>query len=183
MFSFKKITYLFDEFIFTFGKTDPQFKQILFKLLSSVIPDLYFLPVRLVNNYLLVLTGIKLNIFKCYIRTGFSIDHPEYLTLGDNVFLNRNITIEGTGKVCIGNNVQIGPNVSITTSNHDISDNMNAEVLNTIIEDNTWVGACAVITPGVTIGPNVIVGAGAVVTKCFDNCMIAGNPARVIKQL
>ena len=90
--------------------------------------------------------------------------------------------------VKIGRNAFIGPNVSMYTACHPLeADERNkgiewAEPIT--IGDNVWIGGGVTIVPGVTIGDNVVIGAGSVVTKSFpDNCLIAGNPARIIKHI
>ncbi|KRL97338.1 hypothetical protein FD28_GL001768 [Levilactobacillus hammesii DSM 16381] len=87
------------------------------------------------------------------------------------------------GGITIEDNVQIGPNVTLLTANHDIKQ-MN--ILNTKpihIKQGAWIGARAIILPGITIGEHAIVGAGSVVTKSVANFdVVAGNPAKVIKR-
>ena len=91
-------------------------------------------------------------------------------------------------QVNIGDNCLIGPQVGIYTACHPIdpierrSGIEFAKAIN--IGDNCWIGGHATINPGVTLGDNVVVASGAVVTKSFeDNVVIGGNPARIIKQI
>lgn len=118
----------------------------------------------------------------------FRCDYGCNIHIGDNFFANFNFTILDEAEVRIGNNVFVGPNVSIYTACHPLD----AELRNTAVEwaesvtigNNVWIGGSAVILPGVTIGNNVVVGAGAVVTKDVpSDCVVAGNPAKIIKQL
>jgi len=110
------------------------------------------------------------------------------LELGSNVKINENVRIRKG--VIIGSNVEIAPGVTILTSNHkidrlDIPINAQGvtEVRTVNIEDNTWIGTNAIILPGVTIGKGSVVGAGGVVTKTFSaNSIIAGSPAKLIKE-
>ena len=88
----------------------------------------------------------------------------------------------------IGNNVLIGPGVVISSVGHPISTKgRRAHLARTnpvVIGDDVWIGANATIIPGVTIGNNVIIAAGAVVTEDVpDNCMVAGVPARFVKEI
>lgn len=88
------------------------------------------------------------------------------------------------GKISIGKGTWIAQNVGLITENHNINDlNEHDEPKNIIIGDNCWIGMNVVILPGVHLGNNTVVGAGAVVTKSFEegNCVIAGNPAKIIK--
>ncbi len=89
-------------------------------------------------------------------------------------------------KIYIGSSVYIAPGVGLITTNHDFSDlSKHQEGKDIIIGDKSWIGMNAVVLPGVQLGEKTIVGAGAVVTKSFPqgNCVIAGNPARVIREI
>ena len=89
-------------------------------------------------------------------------------------------------KTIIGKDVFIAPNVGIITCNHDTNNpSEHLRGKDVIIGDNCWIGMNAVILPGVVLGGKTTVGAGAVVTKSFPegNCVIAGNPARIIRKL
>lgn len=110
------------------------------------------------------------------------------ISMGDYIYIGPNSKIWGIGEVTIKNNVIIGPNVTIMTSNHkydseiaipyDFS-NIRKDV---IIEDNVWIGANVNIIPGVRIKEGAVIGMGSVVTKDVDSCaIVGGNPAKVIK--
>lgn len=88
------------------------------------------------------------------------------------------------GKIFIGKGTRIANNVGIITTNHDINNpDDHMEPKNVIIGKKCWIGMNAIILPGVELGDNTVVGAGSVVTKSFSegNCIIAGNPAKKIK--
>ena len=93
------------------------------------------------------------------------------------------------GRVIIGNNVMMGPDVCIYVRNHafdrtDIPMNMQgfAPEKPVVIEDDVWIGARVIILPGVHIGTGAVIGAGAVVTKDVpDYAVVGGNPARILK--
>lgn len=91
-----------------------------------------------------------------------------------------------SAKIVIGKGTWIAPNVGIITANHDLN-NVDSHSLgrDVIIGEKNWIGMNSVILPGVTLGPKTIVGAGSIVTKSFPegHCVIAGNPARIIKFL
>jgi len=93
--------------------------------------------------------------------------------------------IQGAGQIYIGDYTQIGPNVGIISANHDLYDNRNHMHSKVVIGKYCWIGMNSVILPGVVLGEHVIVGAGSVVTKSFENgyCIIGGNPAKEIKLL
>lgn len=93
--------------------------------------------------------------------------------------------IQGHGKTYIGDYTQIGPNVGIISSNHSIYDTRKQEVSQVVIGKYCWIGMNSIILPGVELGDFTTVGAGSVVTKSFRDgyCMIAGNPAKIIKKI
>lgn len=93
--------------------------------------------------------------------------------------------IQAIGKIYIGDYTQIAPNVGIISANHDLYDNRKHVPSEVRIGAYGWIGMNAMILPGVTLGDFTIVGAGATVTKSFEEgyCVLAGNPARVIRRL
>ena len=106
--------------------------------------------------------------------------------VGINALIGRpGCYIQGEGKVYIGNYVQFGPNVGILSSNHDLYDQNKHNNAIIKVGDYSWVGMNSVVTAGVELGKRTIVGAGSVVTKSFPEgyCVIAGNPAKIIKHL
>ena len=120
------------------------------------------------------------------IEAPFHCDYGYNIEVGENFFANYNFTVLDVGKVKIGANAQIAPNVSIYTASHPVhpdSRNSGYEYgIGITIGDNVWIGGNACIMPGVTIGNNVVIGAGSVVTKDIpDNVIAAGNPCRIIR--
>ncbi len=93
--------------------------------------------------------------------------------------------IQAIGKIYIGDYTQIAPNVGIISANHDLYDNRKHNPGIVKIGKYCWIGMGALIMPDVVLGDYTIVGAGSVVTKSFEDgyCVIAGNPARLIKRL
>jgi maltose O-acetyltransferase len=107
---------------------------------------------------------------------------------GDYVYLNYLCVILDNNEVWIGNHVMMGPGVQIYTAAHDLRAEpriRGIEVAKPIaIDDNVWIGGSAILMPGVKVGRNAVVGAGAVVTKDVPpNTVVAGNPARVIREI
>ncbi|MEG0691993.1 MAG: DapH/DapD/GlmU-related protein [Oscillospiraceae bacterium] len=104
-----------------------------------------------------------------------------------NIFQKPGCYFQADGAtIAIGNGTQIANNVGIITANHDLNDITKHQVGKpVIIGENSWIGMNSVILPGVILGEHTIVGAGSVVTKSFSegNCVIAGNPARLLKVL
>ncbi len=93
---------------------------------------------------------------------------------------------QAIGKISIGKGTWIAPNVGIITANHDVYDlDIHQDAKPVIIGERCWIGMNSVLLPGVSLGPQTIVGAGSIVTKSFPNgyCVIAGNPARKIREL
>ena len=100
--------------------------------------------------------------------------------------LSAGCYIDGRNGIIIGNNVWVGPNVSLISMNHNSNDyNEYIKEKPITIGDNCWIGASTIILPGVELGNHVVIGAGSVVTKSFkdDNILLAGSPAKIIKNL
>ena len=118
----------------------------------------------------------------------FTCDNGKNLHVGDYFLANYNVTILDIEEFRAGNNVWIGPNTLITTINHPLSPKGRREHLGiakpVMIGNDVWIGGNCTILPGVKIGNNVVVAAGAVVTKDVpDNCVVGGVPARKIKDI
>lgn len=111
----------------------------------------------------------------------------ENIRVGRNVFINQNCTIYDLGGIDIGDDVMIGPNVSLITSGHPIEPSRRRATVTAkpiMIERNVWIAAGATIIGGVTVGENSVVAAGSVVTRdAPPNTLVGGNPARVIRSI
>lgn len=117
---------------------------------------------------------------------GHKVTNAENIILGYNSAVGSSGTyLQGIGQLIIGNNVSFARNIGVISANHSIYNQSLHDAKTTIIGDYSWIGMNAVILPGVTLGPRTIVGAGSVVTKSFSEgyCVIAGNPARKIKDI
>lgn len=122
------------------------------------------------------------------VQPPFYCDYGVNISVGENFFANYGCIILDVNKVTIGKNCMLAPNVSLFSATHPVraEERYNGVELGLpiTIGDNCWIGGGAVICPGVTLGNNVVVGAGSVVTKSFgDNVVIAGNPAKIIREL
>lgn len=108
--------------------------------------------------------------------------------IGNHTYLNFHCAILDNGGVRIGDHVMVGPYVQIYTAAHPVQASPRIQGWETAkaiaIEDNVWIGGGAILLPGVTVGKNSVVGAGAVVTRSVpSDVIVAGNPARVIREI
>ena len=121
-----------------------------------------------------------------FLNPPFFCDYGSNIFVGKNCFINFNCTILDNGKVTLGDNCMLAPNVSIYTAGHALypdSRNLGYEYgIDITIGNNVWIGGNTVILPGINIGDNVVIGAGSVVTKDIPAwSFAAGNPCRVIR--
>jgi acetyltransferase-like isoleucine patch superfamily enzyme len=109
------------------------------------------------------------------------------IRVGRHVFINQNCTLYDLAEIRIGDDVMIGPNVSIITASHPVAPSeRRAYVIGRpiVIENNVWIAAGATVIGGVTVGENSVVAAGAVVTRDVPaNTLVGGNPARIIRSI
>lgn len=122
------------------------------------------------------------------IEPPFYCSYGRNIYLGDHVYLNFSCTILDNNEVRIGHRVMIGPNVQFYTAAHPLQAESRIQGWETakpiVVEDNAWLGGGVIVLPGVVIGRNAVVGAGAVVTRHVPaNTVVAGNPARVIREI
>jgi acetyltransferase-like isoleucine patch superfamily enzyme len=116
----------------------------------------------------------------------FHTNFGKHTTLGKNVFINHGCSFLDLGGITIEDDVLIGPKVSLITENHpvDPTNRKSLDLAKIVIKKNAWIGVGAIILPGVTVGLNSIVAAGAVVTKDVpDNTIVGGVPATFIKKI
>ena len=122
------------------------------------------------------------------------VDFGYNISLGDNSFVNMPCTLLDTARITIGENSMLGPDVKIYTALHPLEGGerfsqqpdgtaaVKTYALPVKIGSFTWIGGGSIILPGVTIGDNVVIGAGSVVTESIpDNAIACGNPCRVKK--
>ena len=111
-----------------------------------------------------------------------------HVHFGEWVYANFNLTLVDDGHIYIGDHTMIGPNVTIATAGHPILPELREKEMqyndDVKIGRNVWIGAGAIIVPGVTIGDNTVIGAGSVVTKDIPaNVVAVGNPCRVMREI
>lgn len=121
---------------------------------------------------------------KTIIKPPMTVVHGDKVEIGHNTYINPHILMMAAGGIFIGNNVQIAAYTKIITNNHDLYNRAVITCRPVLIADNCWIGAGAILLPGVSVGENSVVGAGSVVTKDVPpNTVVAGNPAKIIREL
>ena len=112
------------------------------------------------------------------------IDYGCQVKIGEHIFFNHSLTMMAAGGITIDDGAFIGPECAIVTTNHDFANRNVLECKGVHICRKAWLGVRVTVCPGVTIGENAVVAAGAVVTKDVPaNTVVAGVPAKVIKML
>ncbi len=124
----------------------------------------------------------------CYIEPPLHANWGRNTHLGSNVYANFNLTLVDDTDIYIGDSVMIGPNVTIATAGHPVDPELRRKVaqfnIPVRIGNNVWIGAGAVILPGITIGDDSVIGAGSIVTKDIPAGVVAvGNPCRVLRPI
>lgn len=122
------------------------------------------------------------------IEQPFMCDYGYNIEIGENFYANHNLIILDANKVQFGDNVFIAPNCSFYTAGHPLDvekRNKGLEYAKPIkVGNNVWMGGNVVVLPGVTIGDNVVIGAGSIVNKDIpSNTLAVGNPCKVIKRI
>lgn len=122
------------------------------------------------------------------IRPPFRCDYGYQTFIGARTFANWGLVALDVGRITIGDDVQIGPNVQLLTATHPLEPEPRRAKWESsqpiTIGDNVWLGGGVIVCPGVTIGENTVVGAGAIVTRSLPaNVVAVGNPAKVIRTL
>ncbi|WP_051286803.1 acyltransferase [Paenibacillus taiwanensis] len=164
-FLFGLYSYLFNLFYIILDLLPPFIRQVLFKIMFKKF-------------------GKDNNVdYKTYFR------YPSKIRLGNNVWINRGCQIFGSfhikdAEIIFGDNVALGPNVTIFSASHDYKYlNLPDTAGSVIIKNDVWIGGNSTILPGVVLGEGCVIGAGSVVTKSIPPyCIAVGNPAVVIKR-
>jgi len=125
----------------------------------------------------------------CYIEPPLHANWGgHHVHFGNYVYANFNLTLVDDTHIYVGNHVMFGPNVTLATAGHPIHPELrkkqaqfNAPIT---IGSNVWIGAGAIILPGITIGDNTVIGAGSIVTKDIPaNVIAVGNPCKVLRTI
>ena len=125
----------------------------------------------------------------CYIEPPFHSNFGGgHVHFGAHVYANFNLTCVGDTHIYVGDYTMFGPNVIVATAGHPILPELRERLyqynMPVHIGRNCWIGAGAIILPGITIGDNVVVGAGSVVTKDLPSNVVAvGNPCKVLREV
>lgn len=122
------------------------------------------------------------------VRAPIAVDYGWRTTIGARTFVNVGLVVLDVAPVTIGDDVQIGPYVQLLTATHPLAPSPRRDkwegAAPITIEDNVWLGGGVLVCPGVTVGRDSVVGAGAVVTRDVPPGVLAvGNPARVVREL
>lgn len=167
-------------------------KQLIIKLFCSIVPYYKgwadFRSSTILPNGYIDYLKFRMGISKLYWPKDKTclVTHPRKIYVGINSKIGRpGAYIAGAGGIRIGDYVRFGPNVGILSSNHDLYERDKSLGKPIIIGDYCWIGMNSLVLAGVELGPSTIVGGGSVVTHSFTDgyCVVAGNPARVIKRL
>lgn len=125
----------------------------------------------------------------CYIEPPFHANFGgKHVHFGNHIYANFGLTLVDDTHIYVGDNTMFGPNVTVATAGHPIDPVLRSKEyqynMAVHIGKNCWIGAGALILPGVTIGDNTVIGAGSVVTKDIPSSVVAvGNPCRVIREV
>lgn len=125
----------------------------------------------------------------CYIEPPFYANWGgKHVHFGNCVYANFHLTLVDDTHIYVGDNTMFGPNVTVATAGHPILPELRAKAyqfnMPVHIGKNCWIGAGAVIVPGVRIGDNTVIGAGSIVTKDIPaNVVAVGNPCRVLREI
>lgn len=122
------------------------------------------------------------------IRPPLRVDYGSHLRVGARTFVNFGLVALDVAPITIGDDVQIGTNVQLLTPTHPVDPQLRRDKWEAAepvaIGDNVWLGSGVIVLPGVTIGENTVVGAGAVVTRDLPaNVAAVGNPAHVVRTI
>jgi putative colanic acid biosynthesis acetyltransferase WcaF len=160
-----------------------QFVRLLWFFLGLPILRSRLLPSSSIRSSLLRLFGSTVG-RGVVLKPGIRVKYPWHLSIGDHSWIGEEVWIDNLTMVTIGTNVCISQAAYICTGNHDWSDrSFGLQVKAVAVEDGSWIGAKALVCPGVTIGQCAVVAAGSVVTSDIPSYEVhGGNPAQFLKR-
>lgn len=153
-------------------------KRILWYYTNAIFFKSSLFPSSNLKVFILCIFGAKVG-KSVVIRAGVNVKYPWHLTIGNHTWIGENVWIDCLVPVVIGNNVCISQGAVLLTGNHNYKkigfDLITAGI---VLEDGAWIGACAVVNPGVTVASHAVLTAGSVATKNLEAYSIyQGNPA------
>jgi galactoside O-acetyltransferase len=125
---------------------------------------------------------------RVWVEPPLHVAYGKHIHVGDDVYVNFGLTVVDDGEVHVGDRVMFAPHVTITATGHPVHPELRRDGSQfsapVRIEDDVWIGACAVLLAGITVGEGSVVGAGSVVTSNVPpNVVVAGVPARIIRRI
>lgn len=154
--------------------------------LLNALPD-WSLCSRFLRPFLATALGMKCG-RRTFLRKGNYYGDLKNIDIGDGTRINRDVFFDALDRITLGSNVFVGFQASFITSAHEVGDArkrcgaLYARPI--VVEDGVWIGACAKIGPGVTLGAGSVISVGAVVMRSVPaNSVVAGVPARVVMRL
>jgi acetyltransferase-like isoleucine patch superfamily enzyme len=138
-----------------------------------------------IRKYLSEITGSEID-KSTTIFIPFYTNFGKHTRIGKNVFINHACSFLDLGGITIEDDVMIGPRVNLVTENHPVDplQRKSLDLKSILVKKNAWIGAGATILPGITIGENAIIAAGAVVNKDVPaNSIVGGVPAKIIRRI
>lgn len=151
----------------------------LMKQFNDLEPDDFEERAKLINEILKEETA-------AWIEPPFYFCYGKHISIGKGSYINVNCNFIDDGEITIGEKVMFGPAVTIATVGHPINPELREYMYTAPVRigNNVWIGGNVTICPGVTIGENSVVGAGSVVIHDVPaNCIVAGNPCKVIREI
>lgn len=151
----------------------------LMKQFNDLEPDDFEGRAKLINEILKEETA-------AWIEPPFYFCYGKHISIGKGSYINVNCNFIDDGEITIGEKVMFGPAVTIATVGHPINPELREYMYTAPVRigNNVWIGGNVTICPGVTIGENSVVGAGSVVIHDVPaNCIAAGNPCKVIREI
>lgn len=151
------------------------------KTYRFLAPIFLNVPFNSIRKIFIILYGARIG-KGVFLARGVDIRDPKGLSIGNYTTVNKHTVLDGRGKLTIGDNVDIAQDTIIWTAQHDYNDDYHKYICApVIIGDYVWIGARAMVLPGISIGRGAVIAAGAVVTKNVDDLYVVGGvPAKML---